>query len=125
MIRLFRVFIPISTFTLLVAEILLTITCFLAASYLVSDVDPTDYLLYDGGIIGILVVSGIFLLGLYFNGLYSDVSLKSKIILLYQLFLVTGLTFVAEGLISSVAPQLRLAIRTMLAGSCLSVIAIF
>lgn len=125
MIRLFRVFIPISTFTLFIVEIVLMLSCFLAASYIVLDVDPSDYLLYDGGILGIIVVSAIFLLGLYFIGLYSDVSFKSKVILLHQLFLVTGLTFVAEGLISSMDSELRLPIRMMLVGSALSVASIY
>lgn len=125
MIRLFRVFIPISTLTLLVAEILLTNLSFLAASYALWDVDPTDYLFYDGGVVGIVVVSSIFVLGLYFSGLYSGVYVKSKILILYQLFLVTGLTFLFEGLISSASAQLRLPIRVMLFGSCLSVLAVY
>src|SRR5215831_8232191 len=102
MIRLFRVFIPVSTFTLFLAEIVLTSLSFTAAAYLVFDVDPTDYLLYDGGVLAIFVVSAVVLLGFYFNGLYSEVYVKSKVILLYQLFLVIGLTFLFEGLISSV-----------------------
>ena len=125
MFRLFRIFIPISTFTLLVTEILVTNASFLAASYALSQVDPTDYLFYDGGIIGILGVSGIFILCLYFSGLYSDVFVSSKIVMLYQLFLITGVTFLFEGLISSVASQLRLPIRVMLAGSCVSIAAIY
>ena len=125
MIRLFRVFIPISTFTLFIAEILLTNLSFLAASYAFADVDPTDYLFYDGGIIGILIVTGIFVLGLYFNGLYSGVYVRSKVILLYQLFLITGLTFLFEGLISSVASEMRLPIRVMITGSALSVLTIY
>jgi lipopolysaccharide/colanic/teichoic acid biosynthesis glycosyltransferase len=125
MIRLFRVFIPISTFTLFLGEMLLIGLAFVASSYLMMDVDPTDYLLYDGGILAILVVSGMFLLGLYFNGLYSHVYMKSRVILLYQLFLVTGLSFLFEGLVSSVASELRLPIRIMVAGSFLSVITVF
>jgi len=120
MIRLFRVFIPVSTLTLFVAEILLTTLSFLAASYALEDVDPTDYLFYDGGIVAILAVAGIFVLGLYFSGLYSGVQVKSKIVMLYQLFLVTGLTFLFEGLISSLASKLRLPVREMLLGSVLS-----
>ena len=125
MIRLFRVFIPVSTFTLFLAEILLTGLCFVAGAYLVFDVDPTDYLLYDGGALAILVVTVIILLGFYFNGLYSAVYVKSRIILLYQLFLVIGMTFLVEGLISSFAVQLRVPIRVMIAGSSLSVAVIF
>lgn len=125
MIRLFRIFIPVSTFTMFLADLLLTALCFIAASYLVSDVDPSDYLLYDSGILAICLITGIFLLGFYFSGLYTDIYVKSRIILLYQLFLVTGLAFLGEGLISSVAAQLRLPIRVTIAGSCLSIGVIF
>jgi lipopolysaccharide/colanic/teichoic acid biosynthesis glycosyltransferase len=125
MIRLFRVFIPVSTFTLFLGEMLLVSLSYVAGSYLMMDVDPTDYLLYDGGILAIFVVTGIFLLGVYFNGLYSNVYMKSRVILLYQLFLVTGLGFLFEGLVSSVASELRLPIRIMVVGSCLSVMTVF
>ena len=106
-------------------DLLLTALCFVAGSYLVSDVDPSDYLLYDGGILAIVLITGIFLLGFYFSGLYTEIYVKSRIILLYQLFLVTGLAFLGEGLISSVAVQLRLPIRVTIAGSCLSIGVIF
>ena len=63
MIRLFRVFIPVSTFTLFLGEMLLVSLSYVAGSYLTMDVDPTDYLLYDGGILAIVVVTGIFCWG--------------------------------------------------------------
>lgn len=125
MIRLFRTFIPVSTFTLFLADLFLAGCSFVAGCYLVWQVDPSDYLLYDGGVLSILVVTGAFLMGCYFSGFYSDVYVKSRIILLYQLFLVAGLTFLFEGLISSVFQQLRLPIRAMVAGSCLASLAIF
>lgn len=125
MIRLFRTFIPVSTFTLFLADMLLVCGSFVAGCYLVWQVDPSDYLLYDGGVFSILVVTGAFLAGCYFSGFYSDVYVKSRVILLYQLFLVAGLTFLFEGLISSVFQQLRLPIRAMVAGSCLALPSIF
>ena len=125
MIRLFRTFIPVSTLTLFLADMLLGGASFVAGCYLVWQVDPSDYLLYDGGVLSILVVTGAFLAGCYFCGFYSDVYVKSRVILLYQLFLVAGLTFLFEGLISSVFQQLRLPIRVMAAGSCLALPAIF
>lgn len=125
MIRLFRTFIPVSTFTLFLADLLLVAASFVTGCYLVWQVDPSDYLFYDGGVLSILVVTGAFLAGCYFSGFYSDVYVKSRIILLYQLFLVAGLTFLFEGLISSVFQPLRLPIRAMVAGSSLALPAIF
>jgi lipopolysaccharide/colanic/teichoic acid biosynthesis glycosyltransferase len=120
MIRIFRTFIPVSTLTLFLADMLLVGASFVAGCYLVWQVDPTDYLLYDGGVLAILVVTIAFLVGCYFSGFYSDVYVKSRIILLYQLCLVAGLTFLFEGLVSSVFQQLRVPIRAMVAGSCLA-----
>ena len=125
MIRLFRVFIPVSTFTLFLADVLLVPVCFVGASYLVWEVDPSDYLLYDGGIVAILLVSAVFLLGCYFSGFYSDVYVKSRVILLYQLFLVSGITFLSEGLISPVMAEWRLPVRIMCFGSGFSIVVIF
>jgi len=125
MIRLFRIFIPVSTFTLVLADFFLTCLSYIAASYLMFEVDPTDYLLYDNGMLAIMVVTTIFLMGAYFNGMYSELYVKSKINLLYQLSLITGLTFVVEGLFSSEAAALELPIRVMIVGAALSATSIF
>jgi hypothetical protein len=54
MIRLFRVFVPVGTITLLISEILLVTSAFVLATYLVLQVDPTVFLFYDGGMMRIL-----------------------------------------------------------------------
>ena len=56
MIRLFRVFVPVGPLALLSSEILLITSSFILATYLVLDVDPTVYLLYDGGLVRVLLV---------------------------------------------------------------------
>ena len=50
MIRLFKVFIPVGTLTLLVSEAVLVTSAFIFATYLALEVDPTVFLLYDGGL---------------------------------------------------------------------------
>jgi hypothetical protein len=79
MIRLLRVFIPVSTFTLLVSEILLVTAAFVLATYIVSDADPTIFLLYEGGLAGILVMVVSILIGFYLQDLYSDVLVKPRV----------------------------------------------
>ena len=72
MIRLFKVFIPVGTLTLLVSEILLVTSAFVFATYLVLEVDPTVFLLYDGGLSRVLLVVLSILVGLHFHDLYSQ-----------------------------------------------------
>lgn len=125
MIRLFRVFIPVGTVTLLLSEILLVTASFVIACYLVFQADPTDYLLYDGGMVRIFVVLLCILIGLHFHDLYSQIYLKSRLVLFQQLSLVIGIAFLLQGLISYVDRDLRMPVRIMVVGSFLSMALIF
>ncbi len=125
MIRLFKVFIPVGTLTLLVSEVLLVTSAFIFATYVVLEVDPTVFLLYDGGLyrIGLVVLS--IIVGLHFHDLYSQIHVKSRIVLVQQLCLVMGVAFLTQGLIAYADSNLRVPIRVMVVGSALAVIAIF
>ena len=125
MIRLFRVFVPVGTLTLLVSEILLVSSAFILAAYIVLDVDPTYYLLYEGGIQSIVLVLLAILVGLYLHDLYSDIFVKSRIALLQQLFLIIGIAFLTQGFVAYLSRSLRMPVRMMVAGSFLSFGAIF
>jgi sugar transferase (PEP-CTERM system associated) len=125
MIRFFRVFVPLGTITLLISEILLILAAFVLASFLVLEVDPTVFLLYDGGLMRVSLVLISILLGLHFHDLYSQYFVKSRIVLLQQLCLVMGVAFLLQGLISYLNPNLRVPIRVMLMGSAFAVTAIF
>src|SRR5579862_1550374 len=125
MIRLFRVFIPAGTLALLVSEILLITGSFLLAVYYVMPVDPTGYLQDDGGVLNIVLVLLSILIGLYLHDLYSEIYVKSRIVLLQELCLVIGVAFLLQGLISYVDRDLRMPIRVMVLGSFLSMAAIF
>src|SRR6266481_5091680 len=63
MVRLFRVFIPASVLALLISEITLIFCCFSLGSYLTQEVDPTVFLLYDGGVVSIGIAVGSMVLG--------------------------------------------------------------
>lgn len=125
MIRLFRVFVPARVVALFVFDALLIASAFIAACYLALDFDIADYLLFDSGLIAILLVTLCILLGLYLHDLYSHIRVKSRVMLLQQLCLVMGVAFLLEGFISYLNPDLRVPIRVMLLGSCLAVPAIF
>jgi len=124
MIRLFKVFIPVGTLTLLVSEILLVTSAFIFASYIVLEVDPTVWL-YDGGLARIILVVISILLGLHFHDLYSQFHVKSRIVLVQQLCLVMGIAFLTQGLVAYINADLRMPIRVMVLGSGISIAGIF
>ena len=125
MIRLFKVFIPVGTLTLLVTEVLLVTSAFIFATYVVLEVDPTIFLLYDGGLFRISLVLLSIIVGLHFHDLYSQIHVKSRVVLVQQLCLVMGVAFLTQGLIAYADANLRVPIRVMVMGSSLAVVAIF
>ena len=117
MIRLFRVFIPVGVLALLLSEVVLIGSAFILAAYLALEVDPWVFLVYDGGLLRIAVVTGSILLGLHFNDLYSHIQVKSRILLALQLCQVIGIAFLIQGLVSYVNRDVMLPRRLMLLGS--------
>jgi lipopolysaccharide/colanic/teichoic acid biosynthesis glycosyltransferase len=81
------------------------------------------FLLYDNGLLQIgLVVAGV-LVSLQLNKLYVQVGVRSKILLVQQLCLTLGVTFLLESLLSYLrVPELVLAPRFMMLGSALTLV---
>jgi lipopolysaccharide/colanic/teichoic acid biosynthesis glycosyltransferase len=125
MIRLFNASIAPATFILLLFESLLLLGALVLATVAVADVDPVDYLLYDSGLIALLLVVLGFLLGLHFQDLYTDIRVKSKVFLVQQLCMVAGVAFLAEGLISYLNSDLRVSVHVMLLASAIAVPTLF
>jgi sugar transferase (PEP-CTERM system associated) len=125
MIRLFKVFIPVGTLTLLVSEFVLVTSAFVFATYLTLTVDPTVYLMDDGGLSRIMLVVGTIMIGLHFHDLYSQFHVRSRIVLVQQLCLVMGVAFLTQGFIAYLNANLRVPIRVMVIGSSIAVAAIF
>jgi sugar transferase (PEP-CTERM system associated) len=125
MIRLFRVFVPASAITLLISEALLIVGAYIFAAYIVLQVNPTAYLLYDGGMVSILFVLASILVALYLQDLYSDIYVRSGIALMQQLCLAAGSALLIQGLVSYVNHALRMPLRMMLLGSMLMLVTVF
>jgi sugar transferase (PEP-CTERM system associated) len=125
MIRLFRVFVPVAPLALLISETLLIASSFVLATYLILTVDPTVYLLYDGGLVRILLVLASILLGMHFHDLYSKIYVRSRLVLAQQLCLVIGIAFLFQALVGYLDAGLRVPIRVMVLGSSLAITAIF
>jgi len=125
MLRLFQVFIPAGTVTVLFCELLLTISAFVLATYLVLPVDPTVFLFVDKGFIRIMIVIITIMAGLHFNDLYSRIRIQSRLLLLQQLCLVIGVCFLIQGFLAYLDADLRVPIRVMLAGNFMALVAIY
>ncbi len=125
MIRLFRVFVPVGALALLISEILLITGVFVLACYMIFPADPGDYLVYEGGWSSLILVVASILIGLYLHDLYTDIHIKSRVLLLQQLCLIIGITFLVQGLVSYVNPGMRIPLRVMALGSFLAMTAIY
>jgi sugar transferase (PEP-CTERM system associated) len=125
MIRLFKVFIPVGTLTLLVSEIVLVTSSFLFAAYWFKEADPTVYLLYEGGLGCILPVVASLLIGLHFQDLYSKFKVTSRIALMQQLCMAVGFAFISQGLMAYANSNLRVEVSIMVAGSSIAVVTVF
>ena len=124
MIRLFRVFVPTSVIALLISEVVLIFSCFVIASYIILDSDPEVFLLYDGGLQKMSLVVLSMMLGLYFQDLYTDLRVRSKIALVQQLCLVIGIVFFLQALLTYVNPNLMMSRWIMITGCGLTLILI-
>lgn len=116
MIRLFRVFVPTSVIALILSETILIFSCFILASYIVLASDPQVFLLYDGGLLRVSLVVISVMLGLYFQNLYNNFRVRSKIVLVQQLCLVIGIVFFTQALLTYVSPSLMMSRWIMILG---------
>ena len=124
MIRLFQVFVPIGAVTLLISETLLILSSFLVSAYVFLPVDPASYLFTDGGLMNILLMVVVILVGLYLQDLYSEIYIKSRIILIYQLLFVFGAAFLIQSVIFYLV-NLRMPLRVMVPSCVIAIASIF
>jgi exopolysaccharide biosynthesis polyprenyl glycosylphosphotransferase len=125
MIRLFRVFVPAGTLTMLISELLWVTAAFVLATFVFFPTDPALFLLYDNGMARILLVVVSVVVTMHFHDLYSELYVKSRLMLLQQLCMVAGIALLVQGLISYLDPNLRVPLRVMLPGTALAIAIIF
>jgi sugar transferase (PEP-CTERM system associated) len=123
-IRLFKVSIPSSAIALIVSETILIFSCYILATYWVQDTSPDLFLIDDGGWWHIGLVVLVILLGLYFNDLYENYRVRSRILLVQQLCLVLGVAFLLQALFSYGRWDILLPKWLMVYGSMLVLLAL-
>src|SRR5256885_16168351 len=103
MFQLFRVFIPASVIGLLLSEFLIAFLCYIAASVLLyelinPDFSPIIFFQNEGGFIRIGIVVACLVAGLYFQNLYASFRVKSLTLLIQQLCMAVGASFLIQAL---------------------------
>ncbi len=122
MIRLFRVSIPSGAVALVVSEALLLFSCYLAAAWLMLRIPLVVFLFEQGGYWHIAFVMAVIMLGLYFNDLYENYRVVSRILLFQQFCLVLGIAFLLQSALSYAQWGILLPKWTMVYGSLLVLI---
>ena len=108
MIRLFRVFVPASVVALLVSEVLVVLACYTMAAFIALPIDPVFYLFGEGSFWRILIVAGCIILGLYFQDLYTDLRVTSRILLVQQVCLAVGSALLVMAFLGYLDPDMML-----------------
>lgn len=122
MIRLFRVFVPKSVLGLLLTEFSLAFACYVGVAVYFEDLSASIYLLYDGGIEKICIAVLSIIIGLYFNDLYSNLRVLSRVLLVQQFCLAIGIAFILQALLSYADPEIVLPRWHMIVGSAIALI---
>ncbi|MEZ5403405.1 MAG: sugar transferase [Bryobacteraceae bacterium] len=111
--------VPITILALVVSESVLIASMFVLAVYLIADIDPVLWLVYENGLWRILVLTGIIVFALYFQDLYSRFRVANRTLLVQQICLGLGVGFLTQAMFSYVAPALLLPRWIMMIGSLL------
>ena len=77
--RLNRILGPRGVVALLVSEIILAFACYVIALILVVRMDPIVFLIHNNGLIRIWLVVATLVAGFYFEDLYEDLRVRSRI----------------------------------------------
>jgi sugar transferase (PEP-CTERM system associated) len=121
LIRLFRVFIPASVLALLLSEILIVLACYTGSSVVIYE-DPGFFLFVEGNYWKILVVTTCIIVTLYFQDLYQDLRITSRILLVQQICLAVGSALLFMAFLGYLQPDFVLGRWPMVIGSVLVVI---
>jgi sugar transferase (PEP-CTERM system associated) len=116
--------VPLTIWALLISEVTLIFTAYAAASYLMIEVDPLLWLLYEDGLLRILALVIWIVVGIYFQDLYSNFRIRSRFVLVQQISLVLGTAFLFQALVSYGVPRLLLPRWVMMLGSSIVIVTV-
>jgi lipopolysaccharide/colanic/teichoic acid biosynthesis glycosyltransferase len=118
--------VPARVFTLFISEIVLLAACYVAAVFADPDIgDVGLFLVYDSGVIRIVVAVAFVIVGLFLRNLYAEIRIRSRLSLFQSLCLIFGMAFIGQGVIGYVDPVLIIPRKMMLTGSVLGLGVLF
>jgi sugar transferase (PEP-CTERM system associated) len=115
-IRIFRVFIPTSVVALLLSEIVLVLACYVLSIWILG-IDVQFYLFEENNYWKLLVITGLIILVLYFQDLYANLRIVSRILLVQQVCLAVGCALLAMAFLGYLQPEFLLGRWLMIIGS--------
>lgn len=95
--RLFKVFFPTRVVALLFSEIVIIYGCYVLAALFATET-PNLFLVEDGGLYRVGLVTACVIAGFYLNDLYSQLRVRSRSQLLQQVCFVLGVSFLIQSL---------------------------
>ena len=125
MTRFFEIPVPTSVFALFFLELALIFGGYTAAVYADPEINGELFLLYESGLLRIGVVVLIIILGLYFENLYDELRVRSRIVLLQQLCVIIGIAFITQALLSYLAREWIIPRSVMTLGSAITLVTMF
>jgi len=120
--RLFRTLIPTTVLGLLVSEVVLLIACYLIAAIATLDFDPVVYLFYEGNYWKVIFLVMTIVLVMYFQDLYGNCRVTSRITLIQQVCLAVGGSLLALALLGYLESDWVMPRGLTIVGSCLAII---
>ncbi len=102
---------------LLISEVLLILGCYVASSLFTTYLDPWVYLVVENNYWKLFVVAGLVILGMYFQDLYGELRIISRILLVQQVCLSVGCALLVMAFLGYLYPDLLLGRWLMIAGS--------
>jgi sugar transferase (PEP-CTERM system associated) len=116
-IRLFKVLIPASVVALLLSEIFLVAASYFLTAFYALGVDPYVYLVAEGNYWKILFLTACIILGLYYQDLYGELRITSRLVLLQQVCMAVGCALLAMAFLGYLNADLLLPRWLVILGS--------
>jgi sugar transferase (PEP-CTERM system associated) len=122
MVRIFKVYVPVSIIALLICETVILFGCYVAGVFLAQllfegPLFADDFFSNGRGILRLVFVVGTIILSLYFNDLYESFQIKSRIQLIQQICLSVGIAFLVQALMGYAVTGWIVPRYTMIIGS--------
>ncbi len=129
MVKIFKVFVPVTVIVLLVCEAALLYGCYVAGVYLAQwlfngPLFAESFFADENGLLRLLLVVATIIFGLYFNDLYESFQVRSRIQLIQQICLAVGIAFLFQALLGYLVAGWIVPRYAMILGSTIVLIVI-